>query len=489
MCADKMVVDSPALSDNVQEEKKYGYDNVKDKNHTMISPNQHVLLRLPSEGLKIVQLKSSGSVSLGKFGSFNMQHVLGYPFGQTFEVLGENKVRPIKSMTVQADEENEENEDDEELDKDLLTKILSNSAENNQNIINIGSSIQKLDAEEIDKLKKARASSDIGQKIIEQMIAGHGGFDKKTLFSQQKYLRRKQQKFLRRFKIEYLGGSQLLQYYIAKELPKVLDMSEETMGLILSYANVKPGGKYLLIDETGGVLLYAMMERMNGEGTIVSIHENEHPNHIVLRNSDYSQELQERVIKSINWLQVIEPENEKIDWTDYTEEEVASFKAHKRTQYFRRRKRAHDTNDAIDLVANGNFDALISASTLDLTTVLPHIVDKVGGSRPIVIYSQFKEFLLEAQHHMSSDKRYLAPSMYETKVRNYQTIPGRMHPMMTLKGYGGYVLSATKVIPVVGGVTAVGRGISKRKDVSSTETTPQPDSSKDTTTMATVESQ
>ena len=31
--------------------------------------------------------------------------------------------------------------------------------------------------------------------IIEKMIAGHEGFDKKTIFSQQKYLKRKQQKF------------------------------------------------------------------------------------------------------------------------------------------------------------------------------------------------------------------------------------------------------------------------------------------------------
>lgn len=449
--------------------QKVGFDSPKDKSRTIITPGQHVFIRLPSEGLKIIQLRESGIIGLGKFGSFEVLGILGFPFGQTFEIVGDNQVRPIKSMTVQIDEG-----DEEELERDILTKMFSESAESNQNIINIGSSIQKLDMDDIEKLKKSGASSDIGQKIIEQMIAGHGGFDKKTIFSQQKYIRRKQQKFLRRFTVEYLGGSQLLKYYIEKDLPKVLDMGQEALGLILNYGNVRPGGRYLLVDETGGVLLYAMMERMNGEGLIVSIHENEHPNHIALRYSDYSQELQDKMIKSINWLQVVEPENEKIIWEDSPADEIEEMKSTKKSQYFRRRKRALETNATIDLVAEGNFDGLICATTLDMPSVLPHILEKVGGSRAIVIYGQFKESLLKTQHHLSQDKRVLAPSIFESRARTYQTIPGRIHPMMTLKGYGGYVLWGTRVFPVEGGVTAVGRGIIKRKETPSGDSTPEP---------------
>lgn len=455
---------------------KSGFDTPKDKNKAIITPGQHVFIRLPSEGLKIVQLRESGIIGLGKFGSFEVLGILGFPFGQTFEIVGDHQVKPIKSMTVQADEG-----DEEELERDILTRMFSESAESNQNIINIGSSIQKLDMDEIEKLKKSGASCDIGQKIIEQMIAGHGGFDKKTIYSQQKYVRRKQQKFLRRFTVEYLGGSQLLKYYIEKDLPKVLDMGPEALGLILNYGNVRPGGKYLLVDETGGVLLYAMMERMNGEGTIVSIHENEHANHIALRYSDYSQDLQDRMIKTINWLQVVEPENEKIVWEDSPQEEIDEMKSSKRSQYYKRRKRALETNATIDLVANGNFDGLICACTLDMPSVLPYILEKVGGSRAIVIYNQYKEILLLTQHHLSQDKRVLAPSIFESRARAYQTIPGRIHPVMTLKGYGGYVLWGTRVFPVEGGVTAVGRGILKKREASTETATPEPTATPETT--------
>ena len=116
-------------------------------------------------------------------------------------------------------------------------------------------------------------------------------------------------KFLRRFTVDYLGG-ELLQYYIEKDLNRVLDLSVETLGLMLTYSNVRPGGKYLIIDETGGVLTYAMMERMNCEGTIVSIHENEHANLIALRYSDYGNELETKTVKSVNWLQFIDPQSE-----------------------------------------------------------------------------------------------------------------------------------------------------------------------------------
>ncbi|KAG7665782.1 TRM6 [[Candida] subhashii] len=438
------------------------------KSKTVIVPNQHVLIRLPSEGLKIVELRESGIIGLGKFGSFEVNGILGYPFGQTFEIVENQQVKAIKSMQHDV-EEDEPEADVESLNQEELTKLLSNSSENNQNIIDIGSKIQKLTNEDIDELKRSGATSKIGQKIIEQMIAGHEGFDKKTIFSQQKYLKRKQQKFLRRFTVEYLGGNELLQYYIERDLPRVLDLSEESLGLILTYANVRPGGKYLLIDETGGCVLYAMMERMAGEGTIVLAHENEHANIIALRHSGYSEEYKSKMIKTINWLQFLEPENEKIIWEDLSPEEVEAMKGSKKEQYTRRRERANAINEVISLVEEGNFDALISVSTLHMTTLLPRIVDRIGGSRPVVIYNQYKELLLETQHMLSSDKRVLAPSIFETRVRPYQTIPGRMHPLMTMRGGGGYVLWGTKVIPQEG-ITAIGRGLSKKKR----EATPTP---------------
>lgn len=431
------------------------------KSRLVIVANQHVLIKLPSEQLKIASLREDGNISLGKFGTFKVSSILGHPFGTTFEIIEDQVAVPVKSLT--SVEDVLENEiDDEELTKDQVTKFFEVSAESNQDIINVGSKIQKLDSKQIDDLKKLGASSDIGQKIIEQIIAGHSAFDKKTIFSQQKYLRRKQQKFLRRFQIEYLGLSQLLQYYIDKDIQRVRDMSEETLGMLLSLANVRPGGNYLLVDDTSGVVAYAMLERMQGKGSILLIHENEHANLAALRHSDYSDEYQKKMIKTLSWLQFAEPENEKIDWEALPEEKIEAMKPTKKLQYHRRLKRAEDINNALDMVTNSNFDAFISVSTLNMPSFLPLVVPRVGGSRPLVFYSPFKEALLETQHELSKDKRVLAPSIYETKARIYQTIQGRLHPLMTLRGYGGYLLTGTRVFPAEGHIQAVGKGTRKK---------------------------
>lgn len=441
-----------------------------DKNRHTIEANQHVLIRLPSEGLKISFLREDGLISLGKFGSFKATSIFGYPYGTTFEIVEDNETVPVKSLTSVTDDPVENEIDESQITKDQVTKFFEVSAESNQDIINIGSKIQKLDNKQIDDLKKSGASSDIGQKIIDQIIAGHSAFDKKTIFSQQKYLRRKQQKFLRRFQVEYLGLSQLLQYYIEKDSQKIMEMSDETLGMLLSHANIRPGGRYLVIDDTSGVVIYAMLERMQGQGTILAIHENEHANLAALRHSNYSEEFQKKMIKTLSWLQFAEPENEMIHWEALGEQEIEQMKPTKKLQYERRLKRAAEINHALGMVIDGNFDALVSVTALNIPSILPLTIHRVGGSRPLVFYSQFKEVLLETQHALSSMKSVLAPSIFETRARTYQTIQGRLHPLMTLKGYGGYILSGTRVFPAEGPIQAVGKGTRKKPKQNPTET-------------------
>lgn len=437
------------------------------KSSTHIQANQHVLVRLPSEALRIVKLKPGGSVNLGKFGAFETSGVFGHPFGSAFEVLDDRRVRRVHSLTALA-------EADSASESDAGADFIS--ADNNQHLVDAGSSTQTLSLADIDALKAAAVGT-LGQAIIDKVIAGHGQFDKKTVFSQQKYLRRKQQKFLRRFALDYLGPAQLLRYYLEKEPQRVLDLSEETLALILAHANVRPGGNYLVVDDTGGILVYAMLERMRGQGHILVAHENEHANNVELRHSDYDDETLERMVSTINFLQVVEPANEKIVWEEFLEEELAEMKPNKRTQYYRRQKRANATNAAIDAFCAGNFDAVITVSALYLPSLLPYMIPALGGLRPLVTYSAYKELLLETQHALSSDKRILAPLIFETRVRPYQTIPGRMHPVMTMRGFGGYVLAGTRVFPKEG-INAVGKGNGRKKSASPAATpteTPEPE--------------
>ena len=50
-------------------------------------------------------------------------------------------------------------------------------------------------------------------------------------------------------------------------------------------------------------------------------------------------------------------------------------------------------------------------------------------------------------HTLYSDLRFLAPSILETRCRPYQSIRGKLHPLMTMKGGGGYLMWCHRVIP------------------------------------------
>lgn len=446
----------------------------------LITFNQFVILKLPSDNLKIVELRPNGSISLGKFGAFNVNDIIGYPLGTTFEILYDedgvdtkveekkivdkrhlNKI-PVGKVKVQDQNrkiirENEKNVEDNEDNNNNMNELIGmNSSENNQNLINLGNDVQKLSMKEIEELKKNKKNS---KDIIEKIIKSHDKFHEKTIYSQAKYLKRKRQKFAKFFTVNYLSSSLLLEYLLDKgDIQKVMDMSEESLGMLLNLGNIKSNGKYLVIDETGGLIVYAMMERMFGgknnidiNGEIIVLHENEHVNLDLLKYSNYDEKFIRKHIKSISLLDFFEPPNKKeIDetFTLLSKEEVRELKGSKKNLYQRRVKWYYSQMEMIRITNKEfKYDGLIVGTTLELKSLIPIIGDRVHGSRNIVCYSQFKETILELSHELMNDLRYLAPSIYEVRCRPYQSERGKLHPLMTMRGGGGYLMNCHKVIP------------------------------------------
>jgi tRNA (adenine-N(1)-)-methyltransferase non-catalytic subunit len=435
---------------------------------TRVEYHQWCLVRLPSEGIKLIEVRPQGIVKLGKFGTFAVDQIVGFPFGQSFEILDDNNVRPISGSLVDSVED-EDRENSEEVGStlkekiDYLKQMDIQSSETNRNLVDIGNATQELTQEEIETLKKTANGATVGEAIIDKLIKSHVNFAQKTKHSQEKYLRRKQQKFLRRFTVDRLGASELLEHFIEKEPTRVLDMSEESLGLLLALGNIQPGGRYLVIDETGGVVVNSLLERMRGIGEMLVVHENEHPNHSALKYSNYPEDVLKRMVKTINVLQFFDPEEERVEWVNLPEDELREMKSSKKQHYYRRKENAQVINEAIDNSLRGEFDALIIASTLYTPTLVKKMAPSLAGSRPVVVYSQYKEPLVETQVESMQNFQLLAPTLHETRCRPYQTIQGRLHPLMTMKGGGGYLFSAIKVHPIENGVQAVGRGMKKRK--------------------------
>lgn len=132
---------------------------------------------------------------------------------------------------------------------------------------------QALTMEEIDQLKQADTGS--GKDIIAKIMQSHSGLHEKTAFALSKYTMRKRQKYLKRFTCLPLDVSMLTQWMLEEKEPaRIMEVREEMLGLIASWANVHyselepdlehlvPNGRWLMVDDTAGLVLAAMAERM-----------------------------------------------------------------------------------------------------------------------------------------------------------------------------------------------------------------------------------
>lgn len=136
---------------------------------------------------------------------------------------------------------------------------------------------QTLSMAEIEELKKAGTGS--GKEIIAKIMASHNAIDEKTSFSRAKYTLRKSRKYMKRFTALPLDVGNLTEYILEKEAYKIMELREDLLGLICSWANIHSGdscrvaiaddgisqiggGRWLVVDDTGGLLTAALAEKM-----------------------------------------------------------------------------------------------------------------------------------------------------------------------------------------------------------------------------------
>ncbi|GMM29357.1 tRNA 1-methyladenosine methyltransferase subunit [Martiniozyma asiatica (nom. inval.)] len=417
-----------------------------------IQENDNLLLQLPSGMMRIIEVRQ-GIINLGKFGTFSSLDLIGHTIGQSFEIQAEGTLLPIESLTSNLSTEH----------------YLTESSADNRGL-SLNGNVQKMSLEEIESMKRQSGGNEIAKEIINKMVSNHESFDKKTVYSQEKYLTRKHKKFLRRFTVNKVTPESLVDFlYQEKEPIKILGLSVESLGLMMSMANVMPGGDYLVVDETGGLIVFAMLERMGGKGTITLIHENDQPTLHLLRHTSWNEksDLLDEILLSVNVAQFLHPGTERPEFSELTEAEITKLPEVKQTQYKRKLKRHLLSLKAIDHVLESSFDSLVYVSTLNPSSFVPEIIPRLAGSSPIVVYSQYKEVLVNLNHILLQDKRILLPNIHQTVVRKYQTEVGKIHPLMTSRGPGGYLLNGIRVFPM-DHVEAGGRYNKKRKAESET---------------------
>jgi tRNA (adenine-N(1)-)-methyltransferase non-catalytic subunit len=397
--------------------------------------------------------------------------------------------------------------------------------------------------EEIEVLK--REGTGAGKDLIAKLMLSHTGIDQKTTFSLAKYKLLKTKKYLKRFTILPLDVPLLTHWMMTeKDANKILEMRNEMVSLMGSWSNVHfseslpgtEGGRWLVVDETGGLLVAAMAERMgilhppedfdweqkpdgnNREdpplatsNTITLVHNNAQPNLSLLKYFLFDPTTTtppcpihplNSHLHALSWLQLTKPSQDTTYSTPVeplTPEELSQMKSTKRGTYYRKLRRWTRTTQIVDSTLKGGFDGLAIASSMDPSSILRHTLPLLRGGASIAIYSPTVEPLVSLADLYSTSRRtafiqappasftklededrgiewqgdedfplnptlVLNASVQTARVREWQVLPGRTHPMMTGRGGAeGYLWTGIRVLPAKGRVEARGKFGRKRK--------------------------
>ncbi|SLM39641.1 S-adenosyl-L-methionine-dependent methyltransferase-like [Lasallia pustulata] len=263
--------------------------------HAIIFPNVYVALRLPSDTLKVLQIVPNTTISIGKYGTFQANHILGRPYHLTFEILDETDdsvrsgLRIVPAAELYADITEGELKTSAGIDdgkvidgKDGVEyEVVTENGEvvmrtNCQTVDDPAS--QVMSQEEIEALKREGTGS--GKDLIAKILESHSALDQKTAFALAKYTLRKAKKYMRRFTVLPVDVPLLTHWIMTEKEPmKIMELREEMLALVGSWSNVHfggsngvysredgtgqvGGGRWLIVDETGGLVVAAMAEKM-----------------------------------------------------------------------------------------------------------------------------------------------------------------------------------------------------------------------------------
>ena len=338
----------------------------------------------------------------------------------------------------------------------------------NRNIIDDDRS-QTMTAEEIEVLKME--GKDSGRDLIAKILDSHSALDQKTAFGLAKYTLRKTKKFLRRFTALPLDVSLLSNWMLhERDAVKIMEIREEMIALIASWSNIHftpaslhtssqdsqiGSGRWLIVDETGGLLVSLVAERLGvlhpctssqieaasakapeqtaalteadqrqlqsshrnssfaRDNIITLLHANSQPNLSLLRyfsfdpaNPSPSHPLTAH-LKTLSWLQLLDPssDNTCTEPDIVPPETLSSWKSGKRGNYHRKRRRWERTTSVVADTQAGGFDGLIVASHMAPAGILQHLVPLLRGAAQVVVYSPYIEPLVELADYYSTQRK------------------------------------------------------------------------------------
>uniref|UniRef100_A0A3Q3JYK7 tRNA (adenine(58)-N(1))-methyltransferase non-catalytic subunit TRM6 n=1 Tax=Monopterus albus TaxID=43700 RepID=A0A3Q3JYK7_MONAL len=365
---------------------------------------------------------------------FFLDNAVGHLYGTVFETVSGGTLQPQKPKDTESSCDAKE------------------AGTDNRNIVDDGKS-QKLTRDHIEMFKKQGLK---GQQIIQELIENSSTFRDKTEYAQDKYIKKKKKKYENTVTILKPSCRILAMMYHGREPGKICHLRYETLAQMLTLANVHAGSKVLVFETCAGLVLGAVMERMGGYGSVIQMY----PGgtlHTTGRDSSADEKQSSMVEEEKSQPDATQqgsPEEQSMETSagDDTGQDQEKTQEEKRKEAKAQEKKVKLEEKrkklaaAAALLEGRNADGLVIASRFHPWPVLMGLLKFLSPSRPFVVYSQYKEPLIECYTKLKEQGGTVNLRLTDTWLRHYQVLPNRTHPLLLMSGGGGYLLSGTSVV-------------------------------------------
>lgn len=439
-----------------------------------IENNMTVILQ-KGQVLKAERLEKGRTIVFEKM-YFTTDNAFSKPFNSYFEV-SENKLHLISAQTVRS--------------CCVKETESSESVGDNRLLLDEHGKSQVLKREEIIEMRSQGAT---GKEIVETIVNNSASFVGKTVYSQKKYLKKKQKKHFNYVRILKPCARLVCQMYENREPAKIGRMTTKTMSQIVTMANVKQGSNIIVVETCSGVLLGLLMQCLAGKGSLVNLHVGETPSNLhavthfnftddywnmlhsfplvkvgpLLSSDTCRQSIEDELVTITGTVPtVFSVENEldvkksdagnstatigekelseNTESTNRKKAKILTDEEKAKIRLDRRTKRLRHQYLASKLLSDRNMDSLIIACRFHPTPIALSLISFLAPSRPFVVYCEHREPLMELFIQISLSGKAVNLKLSETFSRHYQILPEQTHPKVMLSSSGGYLLTGITV--------------------------------------------
>ena len=343
---------------------------------------------------------------------------------------------------------------------------------------------QQLTLEQIEELKKKSSSLSNGvdaSTIIDTLVSHSSSFAQKNNFSQQKYLKKKKQKYMTIIKVLPPSIHEMCRVYMEKKPEKISHLRFDALAQLLYLGNVYSNTQVMIVESCMGLVTAGALERMCGFGRILKVAENNshhfhcakvlNQRHVPSKSVVHDGE---SMIYHVPFSLIAKLDNQTetaaattadtptttsaessssatatADTAAVTTTTTTELDAEIEQKKMEKQRHREEMEQRITMLLKAKSDSLIIAGDgYDPESILVKLWPYLQLSGTFAIFCPYIQPLQQCYNMLRARKNGMNACMItltETWTREQQVLPLRTHPVMRMHATSGFILAGTKL--------------------------------------------